>query len=398
MPLTGYLSSKPNVIAQFFSDAFPQIQSITRPANAKLRAVTTIRPNLALHYPTIGTALDYRLRYYFGFTPPQDLVAWKGASGLETRTDTTVPVKQFFDEFTSQVERLEPWENRLTEAEENLLCRYCVVLALFEQIYRGPIHDSPLTTRTFDSVEGLLAISERHWIDDLRTLSWLFSDNYGDLTQHAELAILNPDFDGSADIGGADGDLIVDHCLIDIKCSVNPIIRSEFIYQLIGYALLDYSNRYGLESVGVYMARQGQLMSWPLDQLIRQASGNEQIDMEDLRTDFRKICVELADQRDQYQAYAQKDRERWEEEWALWVQIDPDIPPIMRDWHPETGRRHIRGRLAYAKSKVRELVAKDFDSLTKRQRDALNRAKLLLEKIESNNFTISPVRKPRRPS
>ena len=321
------------------------------------------------------------------------MVAWKGASGLETRADTTIPVKQFFDEFTSQVERLKPWKNRLTEADENLLCRYCVVLALFEQIYRGPIQNSPLTTRTFDSVEGLLAISENNWIDDLRTLSWIFFDNYGDLTEHSEPAILNPVFDGSADIGGADGDLIVDHCLLDIKCSVNPTIRSESIYQLMGYALLDYSDRYGLESVGLYMARQGQIVHWPLAGLIHQASGNEQLRLEDLRTAFRELLMQP---KNEYEAQAQKDRARWEDERVLWAEIDPDSLTNMPTW-PEGGRKYIRTRLAYARSKVRELVAEDLDSLTKSEMDSLNRATLLLEKVESSNFKISPVRKPRRP-
>ena len=37
------------------------------------------------------------------------------------------------------------------------------------------------------------------------------------------------------------------------------------MYQLLGYALLDYSDKFELERLGWYFARYGTLVEWPMD-------------------------------------------------------------------------------------------------------------------------------------
>ncbi len=79
---------------------------------------------------------------------------------------------------------------------------------------------------------------------------------------------LNPTFKGSGDIGGADADLILNECLLDIKTTVVPKITNTMLYQLIGYVLLDYEDEYHIKEVGIYLARQGKTLRWDLNELL----------------------------------------------------------------------------------------------------------------------------------
>jgi hypothetical protein len=62
--------------------------------------------------------------------------------------------------------------------------------------------------------------------------------------------------------------------LIDCKTTVRPDpLQPEWIYQLLGYALLDLIDAYHLCSVGIYLARQARLVTWPLAELLTTLTG-----------------------------------------------------------------------------------------------------------------------------
>ena len=103
----------------------------------------------------------------------------------------------FFASLNDVLEGLRPVGRRLKPPEEELLARYCTVLALFEEVFRAPIVHSPLFDQEYATVDALLAIAQPHWVDDLSNLSWRFHDKFSNQL-NAE-AILNPTFDGSID-------------------------------------------------------------------------------------------------------------------------------------------------------------------------------------------------------
>ena len=72
-------------------------------------------------------------------------------------------------------------------------------------------------------------------------------------------------------IGGADADIIDAGCLIDVKC-VKNITPTAFIRQTIAYALLDVENEHDLDSVGIYLARQGILWKIPLEDVAKHSN------------------------------------------------------------------------------------------------------------------------------
>ena len=313
MSLTSHLNNPTSPIGQFIKQRFAQTARLTKAANLQLKAAETLRPALSgslYPYAPIGTAIDYRIRYAFDVTPYQQLVAWHGALLLTAKpveSLTLTPnyfdimqgvaqgpyplklVRQFFESLDYTLQTIQPVGRRLDAEAEHLLDRYCVVLSFFEQVFRSNAYlQGPLLQPTMkQSVEELLAIPQDSWLDDLSQIFNLFYARYHDLLSHPY--ILNPTFAGSLDIGGADADLVVDRCLIDIKASVSPQIKAEYLYQLAGYLLLDYDDQLHMNAVAIYMARQGMLFTWPVAEFLHQLTGNDSAELGALRREFRKL-------------------------------------------------------------------------------------------------------------
>src|SRR5207249_6127316 len=97
------------------------------------------------------------------------------------------------------------------------------------------------------------------------------------------------------DVGGADGDLIVDGCLIEFKTTVDPCdqIRKS-LHQLLGYVLLDYTDRYELREVGFYLSRQRVLVQWSLEELMEMMAGGSHPELPELRARFQEIVTPLS--------------------------------------------------------------------------------------------------------
>jgi hypothetical protein len=103
---------------------------------------------------------------------------------------------------------------------------------------------------------------------------------------------LNPTFEGSADVGGADADLIVGRCLWDVKTTVLPAIERQTLYQLLGYLLLDYSDKHRIREVGFYFSRQGAFKKWPIGELLHSLSEGRysEVSLPTLRKHFRRAA------------------------------------------------------------------------------------------------------------
>ena len=330
MSLTSNLNDPSSPIGQFIKQKFSQTKNITKIANPKLRGEVTISPGFpSLVYSHIGMAIDYRFRYSFAITPKEQLIAWTGSTELCTKLrenendipfdwedvprgmtlSTPVPaaanqsffdlavgpyplklVLSFFDSLDATLRTIAPVGRKLEAEDERLLARYCFVLGLFEEPYRSDRYlEGPLmlpAPRT--SVDELLHIAEDAWIDDLCQLSTLFYDKCHHLL--SQPFVLNPTFKGSSDVGGADADLIVDGCLIEVKSSIGARIDAKWLYQLAGYTLLDYDDKYHLNSVGIYMARQGLLLKWPIDEFLYLLSGSNNLPLAQYRKEFIAFC------------------------------------------------------------------------------------------------------------
>jgi len=244
MSLSSHLRDSKSPVRRFLYDRFPNGAGVAKSYRTQLAAATTMRPEGSLPWSTSGVALDYRIRYYFAPTSSKELRAWDGADNfgggvpsyrgapaiddtpainrwtgetVEEATSKGVIVQDFFDGLDAQLEKLSPKGKRLDRQDEATLNRYCWGLALFEHAARTGVVDEPLLS--VSSYEALVALPENDWIDDLSRLSWGFYEHAHD--QLAQPVILNPTFAGSFDVAGADADLILNGCLIDIKSTIN---------------------------------------------------------------------------------------------------------------------------------------------------------------------------------
>lgn len=297
MSLTSLLKDTDSVVSRFFRETLPQTRSVTSEHNPGLKHVETIRlpEDLKRWYPTLGTAVDYRLRYYLPAAPSDELIAYQGAVALTFQDGPSLPagiIDEFFNYFGDLLSELQPAAKRLPPEQESELCRHCFVLALFEQVFRvGPNPNSPLFSMEEPSVEAMLGLAPEVCVEDLCSQSWLFHTRLGD--QIGGQHVLNPIFDGSNDIGGADADIILDRCLIDFKSTINPKITSNWLYQLLGYVLLDYTDQHQINKVGIYFSRQGVLLQWDLTDLVAELSAGPQASVTELRARLNSLLTAL---------------------------------------------------------------------------------------------------------
>jgi len=183
----------------------------------------------------------------------------------------------------------------LDRRDDLVLSRCCVFARILRSDWQNPdvVLSSPLLNPTpVTDVNRVFRIISRDVLADLRLLSELFYTTQRKLIASAGTIVLNPTFGGSVDIGGADADLIVDGLLIDIKSIAKPGGRFKDIYQLAGYCLLDYRDEYKITGVGIYFARQGVLVSRPLDQFFTLVSP-ERFDLTSFRKQFRKLMLRI---------------------------------------------------------------------------------------------------------
>ncbi|MBO3732784.1 hypothetical protein [Glycomyces niveus] len=95
--------------------------------------------------------------------------------------------------------------------------------------------------------------------------------------------IAGPTFDGSR-LLPADADLIADDCLIECKATIGGPPRkdgsralkfdSNDLFQVLGYALMDFSDTYTIHSLGLYAPRFASFQTWPLAQILDEAQAN----------------------------------------------------------------------------------------------------------------------------
>lgn len=298
MSLTSHLGTA-GPLSQFMRQMLPNTKSVISQARSLLAGATSILPDGHTQYTLVGTALDYRLRYYFAVTECESLFAFQGAGALD-RDESGKPAlapflyMEFFDSLTDFLANTSPVRCSLGEEDERLLGRYCLVLAYFEHLARAGLQIStPLRTgRTLQSVEEILAIPDEACVNDMCRLSYAFFNEWKNFIEESESIALNPTFTGSGLVGGADADLIVNGCLWEIKSTIKPELKKEWLYQIVGYALLDFENEHKINELGFYFARQGVLIKWNLSAIVAELSDG-QLSLEAARTRFKNVCANL---------------------------------------------------------------------------------------------------------
>jgi hypothetical protein len=249
-------------------------------------------------------AIDHRLRFALHEAPGLE-VCLDGAERVQMQCAAPHLRSELEELVAGVLERTTPAERShkllLVPAEEEELDRLCVVLSWMEYVFRdggvptasSPVHLSPLRDGTpapdlaqmmslvpagaLEDLAALTAVAQQGIFHELR--SWTTSQEVD----------VGPVFAGSGDVQGADADWAVRGTLLDCKATVSPVKLADghALYQLACYPLLDYDDSMQITTVGVYLARQGQLVKWPMTQLLTELAGGP-VDLAELRADLRE--------------------------------------------------------------------------------------------------------------
>lgn len=292
LPLTKHLSTDTDV-RRWFSMRLSDLDAVTRGCPPRIRCLVprgrpdTIPPWL------MGMSFDWRLR--LGFEVPSDpwtttaFAGWVLAFGQAPFDPTGIepgddPVTTLFEHAAEHGAAVSAGAD--TPRDELELARIAVALSLYESWYRGGVRrDGTLfALGAKPHVSTLTSICPDPAAEELSRLVDVARRGLAPLFPADEVET-NPVFDAQGI--PADGDLVIDGLLLDLKTVTRPRIQLEWLWQMIGYVLLDGGRR-RLGRVGLYLSRHGWLQRWELEELLTLLAG-EPLTVERARQEFAAV-------------------------------------------------------------------------------------------------------------
>lgn len=303
-PLTAELRNTKSPVTQFIKQRFPNIRHVQQ------RYRDSVGPLVVdggdAHPGTLGTAFDWAVRFLVHPQPSVDL-ALRGADlaigayhtvgselepilgaaatelaehlGVVTRADGTCGIARFDGPAAASM------------VDQDILLRGCWALALLTEVLRaGTQSGSPLWKLAPDGIPekdelraaDLLGLAAPGAVEELRRLGQLaYTALLPQLAKRSGPWALGPTFEGSR-LMNADADLIASGLLIEIKTNLGDkradgsrraSLEYSTLQQLLGYVLLDFSDEFAIQEIGLYAARYSQLTTWPLPDLLEELAG-----------------------------------------------------------------------------------------------------------------------------
>jgi hypothetical protein len=88
----------------------------------------------------------------------------------------------------------------------------------------------------------------------------------------------------------ADADLIAGGLLLDLKTDSRMSLGVTAMFQVIGYALLDFDDAYQLTEAGILSARYAYLATWDIGMLLDELAGHH-VSLPVIRQEFRELLL-----------------------------------------------------------------------------------------------------------
>lgn len=291
--LSHAISDKSAPLRQYLEAAFPH----SRPLQKEYRASVgeLVVDSRGATASTIGTATDLMIRF------------------LVDPENATVSARRYVPLSDSWVKTVDELALVACEAikrgpgYEVVVARAVWGLALLVQLYRsGQL-----------GLQAMMDLAPAGAFNTKRMLLQASGDALDELVEIRSLAEaqllpflarpfhISPEFDssvrGKAQRIAAEADLICGGLLLDVKTRLgtphaktrvrSDTLKVEDLYQLIAYALLDHSDSYSIQRVGIYSARYGALVSWPLAYAAETMAGKP-IDFSACRQDIWDMLYE----------------------------------------------------------------------------------------------------------
>jgi hypothetical protein len=258
-------------IGQYVRTNFPNVKPLQ--AEYKAFAGDLVIDSMGANAGNVGTAVDLIVRLILepDETPMSALILYP--------FHTTY--RQVVNELASVVGR---------SGDRELTARAAWALALCVNAYRAGAAWAPLVpdlVRSDDfTVDTMLEQADDAAVAELVALKELSEERL--IPNLTGPFSLGPTFDlsklGPTQRIAAEADLVAGGLLIDIKTTLAPknkvglrpdVLKADNVHQLLGYALLDYSNQYNIDRLGIFSARYGKLTEWPLERVTSLMSGGK---------------------------------------------------------------------------------------------------------------------------
>lgn len=308
-PLTAEITRGDSSVRGFLNDRLSNglrdVQRRYREAGPPLAVAAASRTDA--NAGTVGTAADWLLRFLLHPQPDMHLAALGVMQCARAKINLSVALADITESVGVSQSSMAPVPKKREVAftgplrgnttDPVRLARCCWALALLAESWRGgPMAAArgPLGRfRDHSNVCGndLLELAPRAALDQLAGLRQVLESvlilqlaaRYGSWT-------LGPTFTGSQLIR-ADADLIAAGLLLDLKTSSKrPSLAVTGIFQVIGYALLDFDDEYHIDTVGIFSARYAYLATWPLTALIDELAGHK-VNLRHIRNEFRHMLT-----------------------------------------------------------------------------------------------------------
>jgi hypothetical protein len=291
-PLTTQLKNPDSPLSGFLREFLPNTAPVAANYRAQLADAKTVRPekNGRYDWAAVGHTVEYRLLMGIGYRPEYEPIPGTGSPKLPgvvraasygvgaalrqaeiTGNDIWQKVAGLGLGLADQMPDVAgPVPETLTDDEAHLI-RVLYVQSWFEALFRSGRLHSALTDSSTD--EELLSRVPDAAVQDVWEVSYASWPAWREFRSVPQGVVhYNPVMPLSLGIP-ADGDVVVDGLLVDVKTTINPNkIGVSEIYQLAGYLLMDTRDRYGMNACALAMSRQGVMVRWDGDQFLRMLS------------------------------------------------------------------------------------------------------------------------------
>lgn len=300
-PLTAEIKNIRSPVRQFLDERFT---SGLRDVQRRYRegAGTLVVPRSDANPGTVGTAADWLLRFLIHPSPDVHL-AMAGAALCRMDGVDLVPALAGITESLGvplprrrEVREVQTFTGPGPgcDAEPDLLARSCWALALLTEVFRGGpmvLAAGPLSQlRGTAKAASLLALCPPAGLDQLAQFRHVFETALmPHLAARRGLWAIGPTFAGS-ELMNADADLIAGGLLLDLKTSSKLSLPVQDMLQVIGYALLDFDDEFGVTELGIFSARYAYLATWPAGSLLDELAGRE-VSLQATRAAFRELLT-----------------------------------------------------------------------------------------------------------
>ncbi|SFR71785.1 hypothetical protein SAMN04488591_3122 [Microbacterium azadirachtae] len=266
--LSAAIRDKQSPLRVWLSEMFPNTREVQ--ADYRKNDPVIVVDGGEANPGTLGSAFDFAMRYELKPTYDADIARYAFARDERLISEIDAVI------IAAQVSR------RVGDLET--VYRASWALALLTEVYRAGLKPgSPLlelhAAGRLDA-RHLLELAPADALRQLDALVPLAKEVVG--PSLGSPLVLGPTFDAS-ELCAADADVIANGLLLDFKTSVGakanrPGGRADRLdlndlFQIISYALFDFSDTYKIREVGIYSARFGHLVTWNLSDLLEVLAG-----------------------------------------------------------------------------------------------------------------------------